>query len=219
MRQAFAAGKLCNCADFFDNEKLTVWASVNEGMLQVRWNKKTNTERPSRSMSCCESTDFLRRIIVPVAGQGGVTLWYVCPHCHRFPIEDYTWWVSSGHVKKQCNWWCAACGGQYNWRHPNRILVIQESTDRREAKVFRARAPPHGVCDNLIHALKLLAKQYHDGDSPVRVLVESLQERSRLQMMEELRKFIMMDNHEAVRIGEVDNAQESRQVVKPKNWR
>ena len=32
--------------------------------------------------------------------RGGVTLSYVCPHCHRFPLEDYTWWISSGHGKK-----------------------------------------------------------------------------------------------------------------------
>ena len=32
--------------------------------------------------------DFPRRIIVPVEGQG-VTLSYVCPHCHRYPREDY----------------------------------------------------------------------------------------------------------------------------------
>ena len=40
--------------------------------------------------------DFLRRIVVPVEAQGGVTLSYVCPHCHRFPLEDHIWCVSSG---------------------------------------------------------------------------------------------------------------------------
>ena len=35
----------------------------------------------------CEK-DSLRRIIVPVEGQGGVTLSYLCPHCHRLPLED-----------------------------------------------------------------------------------------------------------------------------------
>ena len=34
-------------------------------------------------------TDFLRLIIAPVGGQGGVTLSCVCPHCHRFPLEDW----------------------------------------------------------------------------------------------------------------------------------
>ena len=87
-------------------------------------------------------TDFWERIIVPVGGQGGVTLSFVCPHCHRHPLEDYIWWVSTGHGgssnkrKKRCNWWCAACGGQYDRRNPNRVLVTQDSTDRCEAKVF-----------------------------------------------------------------------------------
>ena len=70
---------------------------------------------------------------------------YACPHCHLYPLEDYIWWVPSRHgdvnkkkkkkkKKKKCNWWCGACGGQHDWRNRNRILVIQESTDRVEAK-------------------------------------------------------------------------------------
>ena len=39
------------------------------------------------------STDFLRRIIAPVQGQGGVTLSYVCPHCHQYQLENFNWWV------------------------------------------------------------------------------------------------------------------------------
>ena len=38
---------------------------------------------------------------------GGVPLSYVCPHCHRYPLKDYIWWVASGHGKKQRKWWCA----------------------------------------------------------------------------------------------------------------
>ena len=57
-----------------------------------------------------KSTDFLRRITMPVQRQGGVTLSYVSPHCHRFPLEDYIWLVSRRHGKQPCNWWCAACG-------------------------------------------------------------------------------------------------------------
>ena len=41
-------------------------------------------------------------------------------------------------------------------------------------------------------------------DSPVEVLVEGLQERSRLKMMEELRRFSTVDNNEAVKIGDLD---------------
>ena len=40
---------------------------------------------------------------------------------------------------------------------PNGVLVIQDSTNRREATVFRAHAAPQGKCDNLMSALKLVA--------------------------------------------------------------
>ena len=45
-------------------------------------------------------------------------------------------------TKKQCFWWCAACGGQYKWRDPNRVLSLQDGTDASEAKVFLADVPP-----------------------------------------------------------------------------
>ena len=59
-----------------------------------------------------KSTDF-GRIIAPVGGKGGVTLSYICPHCNSVNLEDYIWWVSTGHGdgnnrrKKHCSWWCA----------------------------------------------------------------------------------------------------------------
>ena len=42
------------------------------------------------------STDYLRRIVAPFGGQGGVTMSYLCPHCNSFPLEDYVWCVSEG---------------------------------------------------------------------------------------------------------------------------
>ena len=122
---------------------------------------------------------------------------------------------SSGHGKKQCSWWCAACGGQY-WRAPNRILVKQDSTDHREAKVFRAHAAPQGTCDNLINALKLLTNQQKDGDRSVGKMVTGLLERSRSRTMDGLRKFIAEDNHEAVKVGDLHRETRSKNVVKPK---
>ena len=44
------------------------------------------------------------------------------------------------------------------------FLVIQDGADRIAAKVFRARAPPHGACENLVRALKLLAILHAGGD-------------------------------------------------------
>ena len=92
--------------------------------------------------------DFLRRIIAPVDGMGGVTLSYVCTHCKSFPLEDYIWWVSTGHGdgnnrrKNHSSWWCAVCGGKYEWRPPNRMLVVQLGTNTNEAKVFKPHAAP-----------------------------------------------------------------------------
>ena len=90
-----------------------------------------------------KSMDFLKRIIAPIGGvEVSLVLSYVCSHCHCFPLEDDILWVSSGHCdsnnmkKKQCNWWCAACGGQCGWRVPSRVLVIQDSTDPEKHKYF-----------------------------------------------------------------------------------
>ena len=57
-------------------------------------------------------------------------------------------------------------GGQYEWRALNRILVVQLGVNANEAKVFKAHAALLGLCDNLINALKLLANQQKNGDSP-----------------------------------------------------
>ena len=99
--------------------------------------------------------------------------------CHRFPIGSLQGAgrrKAMGGVRRAA---ASTVGGvrTESWSY-------KMGTDRREPKVFRAHAPPHGVCDNLINALELLANQYQDGDSPVRVLVDGHQERSRLKMME-----------------------------------
>ena len=74
------------------------------------------------------TTDFLRRIIAPVDA-AVASLW-----------KDQIRWVSSWHGKRQCSWWCAACG-QDDWRAPNRILVIQLSpqTKRKSLEHMRYR--------------------------------------------------------------------------------
>ena len=62
--------------------------------------------------------------------------------------------------------------------------------------MFRAHVAPPEVCDNLINALKLLAKQQIDGCSPVKMVVQGLQERSPLRKMDMFRKFFMVDRQE-----------------------
>ena len=65
--------------------------------------------------------------------------------------------------------------------------------------MFRALAPPNVVCGNLVCTLKFLANQQLRGDRPVQVLLEGLQERSRSKIVHEPRRFITVDNHEAVK--------------------
>ena len=80
---------------FLENGKFTVWTreKVEECCNEV---EQEDEERQSIVQDILRKrTDFLRRIIVPVEGQEGVTLSYVCPHCHRLRLEDYIWWVSS----------------------------------------------------------------------------------------------------------------------------
>ena len=156
-----------------------------------------------------KSTDFLRRITMPVQRQGGVTLSYVSPHCHRFPLEDYIWLVSRRHGQQPCNWWCAACG-QYSWKNPNRVLVTLDSADPSKAKVFRATF----ACENLMCDLKLLANQPTGGDSVVDTIF-GLQEQSRLKIVDELRRFTEVDSHEAVKIGDPEKNSEAIKVVGP----
>ena len=133
------------------------------------------------------------------------------PYCNCFPLKDYNWWLSSGHgdgnnrKKKYCSWWCAACGGQNEWRAPNRILVVQLGTNANEAKVFRAYAAPQGLCDNLNNALSLLANQQKDGDSPIQSIVTGFHERSKKGIMDGVSSIMEADNHSAVDVGHLRN--------------
>ena len=68
----------------------------------------------------------------------------------------------------------------------------------------------------MITALKLWANQQKDGDSPVNMVVHGFPEKSRLQIMDGLRRFVMVDNREAVKVCELDKKVKSSKVVEPK---
>ena len=87
---------------------------------------------------------------------------------------------------------------------PNRLLVLQTGVSASQAKVFKAHAAPQGLCENSINALKLLANQQKDGDSPIQCIVTGLCERSRKGIMEGLRNFITVDNHCALDVGHLN---------------
>ena len=144
------------------------------------------------------STEYLRRIIAPVGGQGGVTMSYLFPHCNSFPLEDYVWWVSG---RKSTKWRCAICGEKYDWQQPNRLLVVQTGESFEQAKVFKAHAVPQDLCANLINALKLLAKQQENGDRLLQNIVTNLGKGSRKGLTDGLREFIKVDNERALDVG------------------
>ena len=121
-----------------------------------------------------------------------VTLSYACPHCHRLLLESYIGWVSTGHGDSS-----KTCGDQYNWKDPNRVLLIQDSADSSEATVFPAHVTPQGARENLICAVKMLANWQTDGDHLVDTIFEDLQKQTRLKITNEPRRFIEVQNHEA----------------------
>ena len=68
---------------------------------------------------------------------------YLCPNCNSFALEDSVWWVSVG--KKYTSWWCAICGEKFDWKQPNRLLVVQTGESFEQAKVFKAHAVNQGL--------------------------------------------------------------------------
>ena len=139
--------------------------------------------------------------MVPVEGHGGS----LCRVCALIAIDTRLKAASGGTLldMERSN----AIGGVRRAvastlkKAPNRVLVIQDITDWREAKVFRAHAAPQGVCDR-----KMVTAQ--DGGTGL--------SRGRLRITRGLRRFIMVDNHEAVKDGDLEKNVESRSVVKPK---
>ena len=94
--------------------------------------------------------------------------------------------------------------------------MVQLSDNANEAKVFKPHAAPLGLCDNLINAVKLLANQQKDGDSPIQSIVTGVYERSRRGIMDGLRSFIRADNRSAVYVGHLREGTRPLHVQEPK---
>ena len=110
--------------------KATGWAfdRIKEAFEKVAKDEARKLSTAQQIM--IRSTDYLRRIIAPAEGQGGVTMSYLCPQCNSFSMEDYVWWVSG--EKKHTNLWCASCGEKYDWRALNRHAL--GGANRRKRK-------------------------------------------------------------------------------------
>ena len=93
--------------------------------------------------------------------------------------------------------------------------MVQASVPVRR-RFFKAHAAPQGLCENLINALELLAKQQKDGDSPIQSIVTGFCGRSRKGIMEGLRNFVKVDNHCALDVGHLNEGMMPFEVRRPK---
>ena len=105
---------------------------------------------------------------------------------------------------------------KYVWKQPNRFLVVQTGDSVEQAKVFKARAVPQGLCANLVDALKLLANQEEDGDGLFQNIVKDLGKESRKGLTDGLRDFIRVDNERALDVGSLRRGTGTFSVRKPK---
>ena len=113
-------------------------------------------------------------------------------------------------MKRQCNWWCAACGGEYDWLEADKILTIQAS-----CTIFKMHAPLQGVCDDRISGLKLLAN-LQDKENFIEVVFVGIKEGSMRKIEVALRQFIEVDNHKAlVSVKPLDRHRVVKEVVGP----
>ena len=107
------------------------------------------------------------------------------------------------------------CGEKYDWKQPNRLLVVQTGESVNPATVFNAHAATQGLCGNLINALELLANQQEDGDGLMQNIVRNLGEASRKGLTEVSRNFIQVDNHRALEVGHLRDGLMSFKVRRP----
>ena len=101
-----------------------------------------------------EAENFLRRLIAPSqrARRGDIVLRVLSVPLlpdRRLHLVGLSQKHGDGNreTKKHCFWWCAACGGQYNWRDPNRMPMRRGCflfTPRQTADQFASWWRPIG---------------------------------------------------------------------------
>ena len=147
-------------------------------------------------------TDYLRRIIAPAGGQGGVTLSYLCPHCNSFPLEDYVWWTQlersttgAQSVEKNMSgerptgyWWC----------NQAKVPIRQG---------LQSSCGTAGLVWKLDHCPQTVSEPAEeDGDSPIQSIVKGSRKKG-------LRNFITVDNHRALEVGHLREGSRSFVLV------
>ena len=92
IRQARKAGEAVDWAELLNSEKLKCLDESEGAGMWVRGEaigrrlEEHCTADPAPQHGHLEADHHGSR-----KRRGGVTLSYVCPHCHRYPLEDYDW--------------------------------------------------------------------------------------------------------------------------------
>ena len=135
-----------NTKAFFRTEvKATGWAfdRIKEAFEQVAQDEARKLSIVQEIM--IRSTEYLRRIIAPAGGQGGVTMSYLCPKCNTslwkttfggFPVQKGVTTGGAQFVEKK-----------NDWKQPNRLLVVQTGESINQAKVFKAHGEPQAFAE------------------------------------------------------------------------
>ena len=94
---------------------------------------------------------------------------------------------------------------KYDWKQPNRLLVVQTGESVNQAKVFKAHTVPQGLCGKSINAVKLLANKQEDGDGLIQNIVTNLLcVESRKGLTNGLREFLKIYNHRSIEEGHLN---------------
>ena len=87
-----------------------------------------------------------------------------------------------------------------NEEHPTRFRWCRSAQTKKKRK-FSGRMRSRKDFENLINALRLLANQQRDGDSPLQSIVMGLKEKCRERITNGLRSCIASDNYSALVVG------------------
>ena len=103
-----------------------------------------------------------------------------------------------------------------NGEHPTGFWWCSSAQTKMKRRFLRAHAVPQGLCENLINAVKLLANQQKDGDSPIQNIIMGLKETRKERSTNGLRSFIASVNYSAVEVCHARIGQRRFKVVRPK---
>ena len=180
---------------FLGNGKLSVWASAKVGGCYSELKQEDEDRQSIVQHILRKCQDFMRRIVVSVKDQGGGHFVVRTVTDSRLNITFGGFCVGTERSSAAGSVRLVADSGMREIRTES--WSYNPARSARDA-MFRPHAAPQGMCDKLINALKILANQQKDGDSPVKMVVQGWREMSKLRTMDRLRYFIMVDDHQVV---------------------